>query len=96
MLALNSPTPDLKEWRAMVESIKASPKTVKIALVGKYVQLHDAYLSVVEALKHGGYVHGAEIEIEWVDSETITPETAGEIFAGCRRIIVPGGFGSRG
>ncbi len=95
-LGLASPAPDLAEWRRMVASIKACSKTVKIALVGKYVQLHDAYLSVVEALKHGGYVHGVEIEINWVDSETITPKTAGEIFAGCHGVIVPGGFGSRG
>ena len=95
-LGLAGPQPDLREWRAMVEAIRACNKRVCIALVGKYVQLHDAYLSVVEALKHGGYVHGAEIDIRWVDAETITQENANEIFAGCHGIIVPGGFGSRG
>lgn len=95
-LGLDCPAPDLREWQAMADSIRACHKVVRIALVGKYVQLHDAYLSVVESLKHGGYVHGAEIDIHWVDSETITDENLEESFAGCHGIIVPGGFGSRG
>lgn len=96
MLHLDAPSPDLSEWEAMVESIKACKDSVKIALVGKYVQLHDAYLSVVESLKHGGYIHGAEVEIKWVDSEEITEKNLYETFDGCNGIIVPGGFGSRG
>ena len=95
-LGLDGPAPDLAEWKEMVASIKACDKRVRIALVGKYVQLHDAYLSVAEALKHGGYVHGAEIDIDWVDAETITAETVDGIFKGCDGIIVPGGFGGRG
>lgn len=95
-LSIDAPPPDLTEWQKMSDSIRACSKTVKIALVGKYVQLHDAYLSVVESLKHGGYVHGAEIDIKWVDSETITDDNAAEIFKDCDGIIVPGGFGHRG
>lgn len=87
---------DLTEWKNMLDSINACDGTVKIALVGKYVQLHDAYLSVVEALKHGGYVHGVNIDIDWIDSEQITPENLEEVFKDCHGIIVPGGFGSRG
>ena len=77
-------------------TIKNSSKTVKISLVGKYVKLHDSYLSIVESLHHAGWENGAQVEINWVDSETITPETAPEILGGSTGIIVPGGFGIRG
>lgn len=88
--------PDLKSWENMVKSIKNATKTVKIALVGKYVQLHDAYLSVAEALRHAGYKYSARVEIDWVDSETLTPENAESRLKSADGIIVPGGFGARG
>ena len=87
---------DLTEWKHMLDRIKNSRKTVKISLVGKYVKLHDSYLSIVESLHHAGWENGAQVEINWVDSETITPETAPEILGDSTGIIVPGGFGIRG
>lgn len=87
---------DLTEWRNMVARIKAIKDCIKIALVGKYVQLHDAYLSVAEALKHAGYENDRKIDIKWVDSEEITEETAKEFFSDIDGMIVPGGFGNRG
>ena len=95
-LGLETKKPDLAEWESMVENIKSLSKTVKIGLVGKYVQLHDAYLSVAEALRHAGYGCSAHVDIEWIDSETITADTADEILSGLDGIIVPGGFGDRG
>jgi CTP synthase len=80
----------------MVERIKTLSSTVTIGLVGKYVQLHDAYLSVAEALHHAGYACGAQVEIKWIDSETITDENVETVLAGCDGLIVPGGFGDRG
>lgn len=95
-LGLSAKPAKLGEWTAMVEKIKAAGKKVYIGLVGKYVQLHDAYLSVAEALRHAGYSLGAQVEIEWIDSETLTEKTADEVFGRLDGIIVPGGFGSRG
>ena len=95
-LGLQTPEPDLYKWRLMVEQIKSRNATVKIGLVGKYVQLHDAYLSVAEALRHAGYEKGAKVEIDWIDSETLTPENAADRLSGVAGIIVPGGFGGRG
>ncbi len=95
-LGIDAPPPDLREWNEMLAKIHNRPKTVTIGLVGKYVGLHDAYLSVAEALRHAGYEHGAHVKIEWIDSETVTRENAGEILAGCDGILVPGGFGNRG
>lgn len=96
-LNITAPEPDLKEWREMVDSIhKARPRHVEIGLVGKYVGLHDAYLSVAEALHHAGFYHGVHINIHWINSEEIRPETADSILSGLDGIIVPGGFGSRG
>ena len=95
-LGLDLPAPDLSDWIAMLERLAAREKTVRIALVGKYVALHDAYLSVAEALRHAGYDLGTRVEIVWTDSETVTPENAGDRFAGCGGVIVPGGFGTRG
>ncbi len=86
---------DLKDWRAFIHTVKTAKKNVEIALVGKYVHLHDAYLSVVEALKAGGYACGAQVKIRWVDSETINKKTEKEIFKGVNGIIIPGGFGNR-
>ena len=94
-LGLENRVPDLSEWTEMVQRAENSHKTVKIALVGKYVELHDAYLSVAEALRHGGIVNDASVDIEWIDSEKITAENAAETFKSCGGIIVPGGFGCR-
>ncbi|MBQ5977472.1 MAG: CTP synthase [Oscillospiraceae bacterium] len=95
-LGLWTRPPQLDEWREMVARIKSLQHRVTIGLVGKYVQLHDAYLSVAEALRHAGYACNARVEIRWIDSETITEETVGESLAGCDGLIVPGGFGDRG
>ena len=95
-LHLTVPEPDLTEWQAMVAAIKSRSKTVTIGLVGKYVQLHDAYLSVSEALRHAGFYLDAKVNIRWIDSEGITAETAESVLSGLDGILVPGGFGSRG
>ncbi len=95
-LNINAPEIDLTSWNAMLDRIHNRSRTVTIALVGKYVKLHDAYLSVKEALHHGGYENDAHVKIRWIESEDITPETASEIFQGVNGIIVPGGFGDRG
>ena len=95
-LHLACPEPDLKDWEAMVDALRHPNKEVKIALVGKYIALHDAYISVVEALKHGGIAEHATVNIKWVDSEELTPENADEYLGDVSGILVPGGFGSRG
>ena len=95
-LHIEAPAPDMSEWVRMVEKIHNRTKTVRIGLVGKYVKLHDAYLSVAEALRHAGYERGACVEIDWIDSERITTENAAAVLAGCDGILVPGGFGNRG
>ena len=87
---------DLSPWKALIKRINGRKKHVKIALVGKYVKLHDSYLSVVEALYSAGFENGCYVDIDWVDSEEVFPDTAEEIFRGIDGIIVPGGFGSRG
>ena len=84
--------PDLSSWQAMVDRIHASHEEVTIALVGKYTQLHDAYLSIVEALHHAGYARGVQVKIRWIDSEAFVPTD----LAGVDGVLVPGGFGSRG
>ncbi len=95
-LHLPAPEPDLREWRAMVSAIKNRSKSVTIGLVGKYVQLHDAYLSVAEALRHAGFFLDAKVSIRWIDSELVTAETVDSTLSGLDGILVPGGFGSRG
>ena len=95
-LHLACPEPDLKDWEAMVDALRHPNKEVKIALVGKYIALHDAYISVVEALKHGGIAEHATVNIKWVDSEELTPENIDEYLGDVSGILVPGGFGSRG
>ena len=95
-LGLNVPAPVLSEWRVMVERMKHPAVSVKIGLVGKYTQLHDAYLSVMEALRHAGSHLGAKVEISWIDSERLTAENVEQILGGVDGILVPGGFGSRG
>ena len=95
-LGIDAPAPELTEWEHMVERIKTADKHVTIGLVGKYVQLHDAYISVVEALKHGGVYNSADVTIKWVDSELVTEENAAELLSDVSGILVPGGFGDRG
>lgn len=95
-LNINAPNADLAEWTQLVEKIKNRSKSVRIGLVGKYVQLHDAYLSVAEAMRHAGYTLDTHIKIDWIDSEQLTPETYENRLAELDGIIVPGGFGGRG
>ena len=95
-LHLPCPEPDLTDWTSMVNTLYSLDHKVSIALVGKYTQLHDAYISVVEALKHGGIFNHTEVEIKWVDAETVTSENVAETLADVDGILVPGGFGDRG
>ncbi len=95
-LHLDCPEPDLADWKKMVEDLRHPTDEVQIALVGKYVSLHDAYISVVEALKHGGITNHATVHIKWIDSETVTSENVEELLGDCNGVLVPGGFGSRG
>ncbi|MBQ5348396.1 MAG: CTP synthase [Phascolarctobacterium sp.] len=95
-LGIAAPEPDLKEWTAMVERIKGRPYCVDIGLVGKYVGLHDAYLSVAEALQHAGFHHNTHVCIHWIDSEELTIDNVHEKLGKLDGILVPGGFGSRG
>lgn len=95
-LRIQAPEADMTEWKKLAEKVSNLSKTTKIALVGKYVELQDAYLSVVEALKHAGFAYDSNIEIDWINSEEVTPETAPEILGDADGILVPGGFGERG
>ncbi|MCR5593500.1 MAG: CTP synthase [Saccharofermentans sp.] len=87
---------DLTEWQNMIDLIHNRNTKTTIGLVGKYVQLHDAYLSVAEALAHAGYTHGTKVEIKWIDSERITSKNVDQMLSGLSGILVPGGFGQRG
>ncbi len=95
-LGLEERKPDLDEWRRMADNIRTAKDHVRIALVGKYVQLHDAYLSVSEAVTHAGFENHAKVDIDWIDSETLDPSKLDELFRDVDGIIVPGGFGGRG
>jgi len=95
-LKISCPQPDLSEWKQLVENLKHPEKTVMIAIVGKYVALHDAYLSVAEALKHGGIANKADVQIKWIDSEEVTKENVETYLHNVDGMIVPGGFGVRG
>ncbi len=95
-LQLDAKEPDMSELEALVELVGAVNKKVEIALVGKYVELQDAYISVVESLSHAGYNFATEIDIKWIDSEYLTAENAAEMLADVDGIVVPGGFGDRG
>jgi CTP synthase len=96
-LGLEAEPADLNEWREITERADAASQPVRIAIAGKYVQLEDAYLSVSEALRHSGFLHGGQIEIDWVDTETLdTEEEAAARLADADGILVPGGFGGRG
>ena len=87
---------DISHWQKMVDTIHARKGEIQVALVGKYVKLHDSYLSIVESLNHASFVVGKNIKIKWVDSDSVTDESAALIFADCAGIILPGGFGHRG
>ena len=95
-LKLPCPEPDLSDWKEMVNDLRNPQTEVEIAMVGKYIQLHDAYLSVVEALKHGGIASRANVKIRWVDSEEVNEENVAQVLEGVDGILVPGGFGTRG
>lgn len=95
-LSLKTQEPDLSEWNALTKRIHNRMGNIKIALVGKYVRLHDAYLSIIESLNHAGFDSGDNIEIKWVDSETITAQTVDNILGDVDGVLIPGGFGSRG
>lgn len=95
-LALPCPEPDLSDWQSVVDALKSPKSGVTIALVGKYVQLHDAYISVAEALKHGGISNRAAVHVKWIDSELVTDENVEEMLGEADGILVPGGFGPRG
>lgn len=88
-LHLPCPEPDLSDWTHMVEALRHPNKEVTIALVGKYIQLHDAYLSVVEALKHGGIASHANVHLKWVDSELVTEENVAEYLSDVDGVLVP-------
>ncbi len=96
LLNLNVPPADLTDWNAMLDKIQNRTRRVTIGLVGKYVQLHDAYLSVAEALRHAGYQFGADVQIKWIDSEMISDSTILDLLGDVDGVIVPGGFGQRG
>ncbi|PIC64698.1 CTP synthetase [Sporosarcina sp. P13] len=95
-LGLETPQPVLTEVEELVTLVKSLNEKVKIGLVGKYVELQDAYISAVEAMRHAGYAFGADIEIKWIDSEVVTKENAEEYLGDVDGILVPGGFGDRG
>lgn len=95
-LHIDCPKPDLTDWTEMIDALRNPTRDVTVALVGKYIQLHDAYISVVEALKHGGIGNKSTVQIKWVDSEKVTRENAEEILGDVDGILVPGGFGDRG
>ena len=95
-LGIDAPPPDLTSWKEMLGRIENRPNKTTIAIVGKYVKLHDAYLSVAEALRHGGYENESKVEILWVDSETVNDANADELLGAADGILVPGGFGNRG
>ncbi len=95
-LGIDVPEPDMDDWNAMLENIRGCDREVTIGIVGKYVRLHDAYLSVAEALRHAGYAFRTNVNIRWIDSETVTEHNAAEIFSDCGGVVVPGGFGNRG
>ncbi|MCM3342201.1 CTP synthase [Paenibacillus sp. MER TA 81-3] len=95
-LKLQTPEPDMVEWTKLVNRVKQLQGRVEIAIVGKYVALHDAYLSIVEALEHAGIDANAEVNIRWVNAEEITEENVSEQLSGVNGILVPGGFGDRG
>lgn len=95
-LKIQAPDADMTEWIELVNRVQNLAKTTKIALVGKYVELQDAYISVVEALKHAGYQFDSDIDIKWINAEHVTAENVKELLSGVDGVLVPGGFGDRG
>ena len=95
-LGLESTPPDMREWEEMLTRIHSRKDRVTIGLVGKYVRLHDAYLSVAEALRHAGYQTGTHVQIKWIDSEMLTSDSTDRLLGDCQGILIPGGFGGRG
>jgi len=95
-LRLQTEKADLTEWNKMIQKIKHMDKEVVIAIVGKYVKLHDAYLSIIESLNHAGFHTGSKVVIRWIESQDVTPENVAEQLKGVNGIIIPGGFGDRG
>ncbi|WP_143414778.1 CTP synthase [Geobacillus sp. E263] len=95
-LKLDCKEADMTEWKALVEKVRNLSRTTKIALVGKYVELQDAYISVVEALRHAGYAFDTDIDIKWINSEHVNKENAADLLSDADGILVPGGFGDRG
>ncbi|ADU95822.1 CTP synthase [Geobacillus sp. Y412MC52] len=95
-LRLNCREADMTEWKALVEKVRNLSKTTKIALVGKYVELPDAYISVVEALRHAGYAFDTDIDIQWINAEHVTRDNVADLLKDADGILVPGGFGDRG
>ena len=93
---IKAPEADMTDWKELVEKVKNLKNKTRIALVGKYVELQDAYISVAEALKHAGYVYDSEIDIDWVNAEDVTKENVAELLGDADGILVPGGFGDRG
>jgi CTP synthase len=95
-LKLPCPEPDLDDWKTMVNNLKHPEQEVEVALVGKYTALHDAYISVVESLKHAATAHKASVKIRWINSEDVTEGNVDELLKGVTGVLVPGGFGHRG
>lgn len=95
-LGLKTPPPDLGEWRKLAQKISYRQKRITVAIVGKYVKLHDAYLSIIESLNHAGFETGADIKIKWIDSEEVTEASVREHLCDVDALIIPGGFGDRG
>lgn len=95
-LHIPCPEPDLTKWKKLVDDFQNPKHSIRIAIVGKYVALHDAYLSVVEALRHGGIANQTEIDIKWIDAEEVNADTVDELLGDVNGVLVPGGFGQRG
>ena len=95
-LGLHVPAPDLREWQQLTRRIASRERVLRIAIVGKYVKLHDAYLSIIESLHHAGFEAGADVQILWIDSEEVTAQNIGEKLSDADGILIPGGFGDRG
>lgn len=95
-LDLSTPPPDLEEWQSMLWKVEGRSREVTIAIIGKYVKLHDAYLSIMESLSHAGFELGARVSLRWIDSEEVTAQRAAALLDGVQGIVIPGGFGSRG
>jgi CTP synthase len=96
VLRLDAGEPDLTEWQALVDKIERAERSVRIGIIGKYVSLPDAYLSVVEATRHGGFHHGARVEIDWIQAEEVEGLLASSRLADLDGMVIPGGFGERG